>query len=183
MTGGVCCSKFLLENCYLNDMQNEPKNYVYSIGSYQIHILTCLFSFNFVLKKFSALLWWWWWWWWRLLCRHHHHRHILTTVGDMYKPLSSSTNYRLSQWLITDVNSVLGLLPHVVVSDIAYFSSVHANSTFWVDPEDGDSRYFWNVSTIAYSHMVWQPKNRINTMKFFVMHILPSEYDVMYHIM
>jgi hypothetical protein len=35
----------------------------------------------------------------------------------------------------------LGCLHHVVVSDIAYISRVHAASIFWVDPEDGGSKY------------------------------------------
>jgi hypothetical protein len=52
----VAAANFRLRTATYNEMQNDPKNYVYSVGSYQIHILTCLFSFNFVLKKFFDLL-------------------------------------------------------------------------------------------------------------------------------
>jgi hypothetical protein len=41
-------------------------------------------------------------------------------------------NFRLSQWLIIHADSVLGLLQHVVVGDVADVSEVHAASTFRV---------------------------------------------------
>jgi hypothetical protein len=38
--------------------------------------------------------------------------------------------------LVIDVNSVLGLLHHVIVGDDANVSEIHATSIFRVDPED-----------------------------------------------
>jgi hypothetical protein len=47
--------------------------------------------------------------------------------------------FRLSQRLVIDVNSVLGLLHRVVVGDVIDGSEVHTVSIF--DPEDGGSMY------------------------------------------
>jgi hypothetical protein len=55
-------------------------------------------------------------------------------------------NFRLSWWLVIDVNLVLGLLHRVDVGDDAGVSAVYsyAASFFKIstDPEDGSSRYF-----------------------------------------
>jgi hypothetical protein len=40
----------------------------------------------------------------------------------------SIADFRITQWLIIDVNSVLGLLHHLVVGDVADVLEVHAAS-------------------------------------------------------
>jgi hypothetical protein len=49
------------------------------------------------------------------------------------------TDFRLSQWLIIDVNSVVGLLHFVVAGNIADILKMHAAPIFMLDPEAGGS--------------------------------------------
>jgi hypothetical protein len=66
------------------------------------------------------------------------------------------TDFRLSRWLIIDVNSLLGLLQHAVVGNVAVVSVVHALSIFRAD---GGSTSLQNVGNIVHNRMVEQFKN------------------------
>jgi hypothetical protein len=59
-------------------------------------------------------------------------------VGEVQEASStlkhlSVTDFRLSLWLLIEVNSVLGLLHRVVVGDVVDVSEVHAGSIFIVE--------------------------------------------------
>jgi hypothetical protein len=58
----------------------------------------------------------------------------------------------LSRWLIIGVDTVLGLLNHADLGDVANVSEVHAASYFRV--EDGGSMYLRSVGNIAHIHTV-----------------------------
>jgi hypothetical protein len=72
----------------------------------------------------------------------------------VYKQPSTFTDFRLSQWLITDVNCPW------VVHNAADISETHQPTHF--NPEDEDRMYLQNAGNTAYNHTMCQPRNRIN---------------------
>lgn len=62
------------------------------------------------------------------------------------------TDFRVSLWSITDINSVLGLLHRAVVSDVPGDSELHSTSVFSVDPEEVGGIYLRNVGSFAHNH-------------------------------
>jgi hypothetical protein len=86
------------------------------------------------------------------------HRQLLFLLHDLAADHIDVfiTDFRLPRWLIIDVNSLLGLLQHAVVGNVADVSEVHALSIF---KADGGSMFLRNVGNIVHNRMVEQPKN------------------------
>jgi hypothetical protein len=79
-------------------------------------------------------------------------------VGDLgvdWRNISKLiTDFMVSEWLITDVNPVLGLLHRVVVGNVPIFRRYTLLPSSYLDSEDEGNMYLRYVGNLVHNHAV-----------------------------